>query len=165
MLEPLLVTSVLLRRTTPDGTPEVLIGLKKTGFGAGLINSPGGKLEPGETPAQAAARELTEETGMTVDLADLVPAADIVFRFPDVPEWPDLRLHGFTATTFTGEPQETAEIAATWTPERDIPYNQMWEDTQLWLPKALAGEFVTMDFTYAGRNKVAEYATVPPRLA
>jgi 8-oxo-dGTP diphosphatase len=139
------------------------MGLKKTGFGAGLVNCPGGKVEPGETPVQAAARELNEETGMTVAVADLVPAADIVFRFPDVPEWPDLSLYFFTATEFTGEPQETEEIAVAWLPEADIPWDRMWEDTQLWMPKVLAGEFVVMDFDYAGRDKVARYAAVPPR--
>lgn len=33
--------------------------------------TPGGGLEPGESPAQAAARELTEETGLRVDAAAL----------------------------------------------------------------------------------------------
>ncbi|NUR63815.1 MAG: 8-oxo-dGTP diphosphatase [Catenulispora sp.] len=158
----LIVTSALLRRSQGD-VPEVLMGMKKTGFGAGMINCPGGKVEPGETPVEAAARELDEETGMTVDIAALVPAADVVFRFPDIPEWPDLRMYFFTATEFAGEPQETEEIAAAWVPEADIPWDRMWEDTQLWLPKVLAGEFVTMDFDYAGRDRVAHYVTVPPR--
>ncbi|NUR25909.1 MAG: NUDIX domain-containing protein, partial [Catenulispora sp.] len=136
----LIVTSVLLRREGLGGRPEVLMGLKKTGFGAGLVNCPGGKLEAGETPAEAVARELEEETGMTVAVAALVPAADLVFRFPDVPEWGDLRLHFFTATEFAGEPRESEEIAAGWLPEAEIPYERMWADTRLWMPRALAGE-------------------------
>ena len=36
---------------------------------------PGGKLDPGETPREAAVRELLEETGLAVDPADLVWAA------------------------------------------------------------------------------------------
>ncbi|GAA1973152.1 hypothetical protein GCM10009838_36150 [Catenulispora subtropica] len=139
------------------------MGVKKTGLGAGLVNCPGGKVEPGETPAEAVARELEEETSMTVAVADLTPAADVVFRFPDVPEWDDLRLHFFTATTFAGEPRETDEIAVDWIPEAGIPYDLMWDDTRLWLPDVLAGEFVVMDVDYAGRDKVAEYTRVPPR--
>ena len=92
------VTSALLRRTGSDGRPEVFVGLKKTGFGAGLINCPGGKLEPGETAAEAVVREFAEETGMTLAVGDLKPAAELVFHFPDVPEWDDIRLHYFTAT-------------------------------------------------------------------
>ena len=159
----LIVTSVLLRRAGVDGRPEVLMGEKKTGFGAGLVNCPGGKVEAGETPAEAVVRELGEETGMTVAVADVVPVADVVFRFPDVPEWRDLRLHFFTATKFAGEPQESDEIAVDWLPEADIPYDRMWDDSQLWLPRVLAGVFVVMDVDYAGRDKVARHQWLPSR--
>ena len=155
------VTSALLRRTGPDGRPEVLVGLKKTGFGAGLINCPGGKLEPGETAAEAVVREFAEETGMTLAVGGLKPAAELVFRFPDVPEWDDIRLYYFTATEFAGEPQESAEIAADWLPEAELPYDRMWDDSRLWLPPVLAGEYVVMDVTYAGRSKVASYTRTP----
>ena len=157
----LIVTSALLRRTGSDGRPEVLMGLKKTGFGAGLINCPGGKLEPGETPEEAVVREFAEETGMTLAVGDLTPAAELVFRFPDVPEWGDLRMFYFTATKYAGEPQETEEIAAQWLPEAEVPYDRMWPDTRLWLPLVLAGEHVVMDVTYAGRSDVASHTRKP----
>lgn len=37
---------------------QLLLGYKKRGIGQGLFNGFGGKVEPGETSAQAALREL-----------------------------------------------------------------------------------------------------------
>lgn len=39
-----------------SGAGEILLGLKKRGFGEGKWNGFGGKVEPGETIPQAAAR-------------------------------------------------------------------------------------------------------------
>ena len=36
---------------------QLLLIHKKRGLGAGTINAPGGRLEPGETPLEAAIRE------------------------------------------------------------------------------------------------------------
>ena len=60
------LTLVLLREES-----RVLLGLKKRGFGAGKWNGFGGKLEPGETVVEAAAREVKEECGLTVKTSDL----------------------------------------------------------------------------------------------
>ena len=60
------LTLVLLREDN-----RVLLGMKKRGFGAGKWNGFGGKLEPGETVVEAAAREVQEECGLTVNTTDL----------------------------------------------------------------------------------------------
>ena len=51
---------------------RVLLELRADGLlGQGLWNAPGGHVEDGESPAEAAVREVREETGLTVrDLRD-----------------------------------------------------------------------------------------------
>jgi 8-oxo-dGTP pyrophosphatase MutT (NUDIX family) len=50
---------------------EILLGLKKVGFGQGKYGGFGGKVEAGETPEMAAVREMAEETGIKVAAPDL----------------------------------------------------------------------------------------------
>lgn len=51
---------------------RVLLGMKKRGFGEGKWNGFGGKREGEETMVECAQRELQEESGLQVALADLV---------------------------------------------------------------------------------------------
>ena len=44
---------------------QMLLIRKKRGLGAGKINAPGGRLEPGEAPLEAAIREAQEELCIT----------------------------------------------------------------------------------------------------
>ena len=44
---------------------RVLLIRKKRGLGAGKINGPGGRIDDGETPAEAAVREVHEELCIT----------------------------------------------------------------------------------------------------
>ncbi len=61
--------------------PEVLLIKKLTPvWQAGMYNLPGGKLEPGETPEQAAKRELWEETGINCHIENV----HVVGRIEDV---------------------------------------------------------------------------------
>ena len=52
---------------------RVLLQLKADGrFGAGFWNGPGGKAAEGESPEEAAVREVREETGLTVRVVRLL---------------------------------------------------------------------------------------------
>lgn len=58
-----------------DSEGRVLVQRRPAGkMMAGLWEFPGGKIEPGETPESALARELEEELGIAVDVALLKPA-------------------------------------------------------------------------------------------
>ena len=77
-------TLCFLIKNTP--TPQLLLGKKKTGFGKGKYNGFGGKLEAGETPKQAAVREVWEECGIILQENTLQEAGYLEFIFPAAPE-------------------------------------------------------------------------------
>jgi len=114
---------------------QLLLILKKRGLGSGKFNAPGGRLEPGETPHQAALRETREEVGLTP--TGLCPAGRLDFAFTD---GYSLRCHVFTASGCTGTLTETDEAAPFWCPEDAIPYANMWSDDRLWLPLLLTAQ-------------------------
>jgi 8-oxo-dGTP diphosphatase/2-hydroxy-dATP diphosphatase len=132
---------------------QILLGMKKRGFGAGRWNGFGGKVEPGETIAEAAARELFEESNVVAD--DLLDIGTLIFKFID--ETPDLEVHIFRATKFSGEPQETEEMRPQWFKIKDIPYEKMWADDVLWLPLLIDGKKFKGEFVF-DKPSTAEYA-------
>jgi len=113
---------------------RILLIRKKRGLGAGKINGPGGRIEPGETIAQCAIRECEEELHITPH--DPVAAGVLHFQFTDGYA---LTCHVFTALTFTGVPTETDEAAPLWFAEKEIPYDEMWRDDREWMPMLLEG--------------------------
>jgi len=50
--------------------PKILLGMKKRGFGQGRWNGFGGKVAPEETVLEAAKREMLEEAGLEIVLAE-----------------------------------------------------------------------------------------------
>lgn len=124
---------------------RLLLILKKRGLGQGKFNAPGGRLEPGETPEQAAVRETQEEVGLTP--LNLAAAGRLDFAFTD---GYSLRCHVFTADAFQGTLTETDEAAPFWCEEGDIPYGRMWSDDRLWIPLMLAGRGFEARFVFDG---------------
>jgi 8-oxo-dGTP diphosphatase len=57
----------------------VLLGLRRGAHGAGTWAFPGGKVDPGEPPAEAVRRELLEETGLTARAIEAVDWTSDVF--------------------------------------------------------------------------------------
>jgi len=150
----------LLRRQAASG-PEVLLGLKKTGFGAGKWVALGGHIEPGEKPAAAAVREVQEESGLIVLTDSLAHMASIEFRFPSRPSW-DQTAEVFTTWAYQGEAAESDEIAPAWYGEDKLPVELMWDDARYWLPLVLAGQHVDVLITFA--DDCATVAGIEPDL-
>jgi len=131
------VTLCFLLRTH-QGQEQVLLGLKKTGFGAGKVVGIGGHVERGESPEEAVCREVAEESSITIAAADLIPAGTVDFVFPARPEW-NMFTTVFLGRTFRGEAAESDEIAPCWYPVGELPEGRMWADAVHWLPAFLAG--------------------------
>ncbi|EIW77071.1 hypothetical protein CONPUDRAFT_168093 [Coniophora puteana RWD-64-598 SS2] len=126
---------------------KILLGYKKRGFGLGKYNGFGGKVDPGETPAEAAVRELQEEAGIS---APLEHTGTLVFLLDTVP-W-TFHIDVYSAREFTGEPIETDEMRPEWfalpsdiagaafvSDLPQIPYETMWADDVYWMRHLLQG--------------------------
>lgn len=137
----------LISRVTATGS-ELLLGLKKTGFGAGRWVGLGGHVEDGEKPAQAAVREVEEEAGLIVSADALAHMAVLTFLFPARPGW-DQTADVYTTAVWQGEPRESEEIAPRWFRLDQLPLDAMWDDARYWLPRVLAGEQLQLRITFA----------------
>jgi 8-oxo-dGTP diphosphatase len=139
---------------------ELLLGYKKTGFGAGRWVGIGGHVEEGEKPADAAVREVAEETSLIVPVDSLSHMAALTFVFPFRPAW-DQTADVFVTTQFSGTPQESDEVIPTWFAETEVPFGGMWDDARYWLPLVLGGERVTATITF-GEDCATVIAIDPP---
>lgn len=116
---------------------KVLLGMKKRGFGEGIWNGFGGKVEAAETIEEGAYRELFEEVGVQAEKVE--PAGRLTFSFASEPD-EQLEVHVFTVTKYQGVPSETEEMRPQWFAEGEIPFAQMWADDVYWVPYVLAGK-------------------------
>ena len=153
-------TLVFLLKGKP--VSKVLLGFKKIGLGQGKYTGFGGKVKPGEEVAEAALRELTEETGVTIpDPKTLNFSAILEFRFPHKPSW-EQRVFVFCTHHWEGTPAESNEMIPLWFSVEDIPYDQMWDDAHYWLPKVFLGERFQARFRYKGDNATVDTVTYMP---
>ena len=88
---------------------------------AGLWEFPGGKVEDNETPEQALVRELHEELGITVDIADLEPLAFASHTYDDF----HLLMPLFDCPRWQGELKGRAGQALAWVSAADLNNSDM----------------------------------------
>ena len=103
---------------------EVLLIQRGTAPRKGEWSIPGGRIEPGETEAVAALRELSEETSVTADLLTKITALDADF------EGFHYRLHDYLARWTSGEPKAGDDADnARFVPLSEIDELGMWPET------------------------------------
>lgn len=111
------------------------------GINEGCVNFPGGKKEAGETMEDCVIRETYEETGLKIKNPKQVG----YIEFPTK----DFYVYVFKSTEFSGSLNEKKdEVDAFWIDEDKIPYNQMREADQNFLPDIMVGKYVKRRFIY-----------------
>lgn len=133
---------------------EVLLAMKKRGFGEGKWNGVGGKPNKGEPIEKAAIRETREEIGVTPK--DIQQVATLNFYSPHNPGW-NQQVLVYKVSEWEGEPVETEEMSPKWFPKDQIPYESMWEDGIHWLPLVLDGKMIEADFLFGSDEKLSDF--------
>jgi len=131
---------------------EILLGMKKIGFGKDKFNGFGGKVENNETVEEAAIRELFEESKIKTKLENIEKMAKLNFVFPSKPEW-NQKVHVFLVKNWEGEPEETDEMKPFWVNMNEIPFERMWKDDKHWLPLVLENKKIKANFIFKEDNE------------
>lgn len=105
--QPSEVVAIGIIRRESDG--RILIARRPAGsFLGGLWEFPGGKVEAGESPADALVREMDEELGIRVEAGRLI--LDEAHRYPDR----SVRLLFFECRILGGQPRPRAAEELVW---------------------------------------------------
>jgi 8-oxo-dGTP diphosphatase len=99
-----------------DSLGRILIAQRPAGgHVGGFWEFPGGKLKPGELPAQALRRELNEELGVRVEAE--VPFMTYRHEYPER----SVELHVFLVERYSGEPRGVEGQPLRWVSVAELP--------------------------------------------
>lgn len=133
---------------------NILLAMKKRGFGKGLWNGTGGKVENGESVKEAAVGETREEICVTPK--NLEKVAELNFYFVSKKEW-NQQVTVYTCRSWDGIPKETEEMSPRWFARSKIPIDKVWSDDKYWLPKVLGGKKLDTYFVFDENTKITNY--------
>lgn len=126
---------------------QLLLAMKKRGFGVNKWNGVGGKVKDGEGLKMTVQREIWEE--INVKPLEFRKVAVLDFKYVDYAQ----RANIFLVTKWKGEPTESDEVKPQWFLKDKLPFDSMWVDDPLWLPRVLEGEILKGEFTFASDQK------------
>ena len=130
---------------------NILLAMKKRGFGMGKWNGVGGKVNPDEKIEAAALRELEEEIGVIGKERDLESVGVLKFRSENKElDWDS---HIFFLRRWEGEPQESEEMEPKWHLGSQLPFGAMWPDDKYWFPYVLSGKQIEGRFQLNSEGK------------
>lgn len=122
----------------------------------GRWNTLGGKMEPGETPDACAAREVEEESGLTV----INPRMRGVITFPEFDGEQDWLVFVFTCTEFTGTLiDQCPEGSVHWVADEDLSTLPLWEGDHIFMKWLDSEKFFSAKFTY-GPNGLKSHSVI-----
>ena len=132
----------------------ILLKKANRGVSIGLWNSPGGHIEPGETPEACAIREVKEETNLTP--RSVFYHGKISEKFSDgfEAEFYLYSTHSWLGFTFVGGENPSGEGKLEWFSFDKIPFTEMWAEDAIWLPMILFNSNIRFDMSlrYNGRQ-------------
>lgn len=131
---------VVVRKRTVDGDRVLLIKRAKPPR-AGSWSLPGGRQELGETVRQTAAREVKEETGLDVRIAEFLDVVDAISADGSGGYAYHYTLIDFAADWVTGEPVAGSDAADTvWADPDDLARFDLWQETLRVIALAFPGK-------------------------
>ncbi len=126
---------------------KILLAEKLRGHGKGFFNGVGGKKQENESIIDCLLRETKEE--INVSPKGYTEVAIIDFELYYKGEYTFENMHVFIAADYEGTLSSSDEMRPSWFDIDKIPYEQMFADDLIWLPKVLEGKktsgFVKLD--------------------
>lgn len=130
---------------------EILLGMKKRGFGEGWWNGFGGKLEEGETYDDCAKRECLEEAG--IEVGQLTHIANLHFFFDNILK---VVSKAYISNGLKGVPTESDEMKPELFNIENMPYHNMWPADRIWVPKSLRNDDKPLGFIVNFKDRIVE---------
>lgn len=143
-----------------DSEGHVTLGLRKTELGNGFLSGIGGKIGDSEdtvneTADEALVRELQEELGIVP--IKFQPYGLVRFLYPHKPT-KNMQTIPYLITSWEGEPRESDSIIPMRFNLKKVPFDRMWKDNKIWLPRVLEKETIFCDILYNSDNQVQKYS-------